>query len=249
MAKNKVIVTAGEALKKEGALATGQSNIRPGSFVDFGTGGYAIAGATTKEVAIVDYTSVDGMDFGVTKYNAGDQIPVVYPETGAEVNVLVDTTGAVNILKGEQIIISNGKALNVNPATGGNIIGKAKEAVEANKDAVAKIKVEVLAVPYFAAGSSTDLTGFMPMADVDAGVAGDALADAAAVQAILPDFVWGLFNGGSIKIPVTAWVDTDTYNKSTAKSYTFTGTLGDLPTGITNTGSLAPTVEVVVSAA
>jgi len=48
------------------------------------------------------------------------------------------------------------------------------------------------------------------------------------------------------KVPVTAWVDTDTFNGAFDASYTFTATLGTLPEGFTNTGNKTATIEVVV---
>lgn len=91
-----------------------------------------------------------------------------------------------------------------------------------------------------------EITSFNKIADVDAGSAGAAnYADAAAVIAVLPTVVF--CDGGSVGVPVTAWVDTDTYDPDTAGSYTFTATLGDLPVPYANTEEVTATVEVVVS--
>ena len=92
-----------------------------------------------------------------------------------------------------------------------------------------------------------EIISFDAIANVNAGVAGDATyADAAAVIAASPATV--LANNGSVAVPVTTWVDTDTYNPAVAASYTFTATLGTLPAGYANTAAVTATVEVVVSA-
>jgi hypothetical protein len=86
------------------------------------------------------------------------------------------------------------------------------------------------------------------IADVAAGNAGSATyANAAVVIAALP--ATATANTSAVTVPVTTWVDTDTYNPSVAGSYTFTATLGALPTGWANTGAFTATVEVVVEAA
>ena len=75
-------------------------------------------------------------------------------------------------------------------------------------------------------------------------------ADAAAVKAALPVTVTAAFENGTVAtVPVTAWVDTDTYNAGVAASYTFTATLGDLPLPFANTVVATATVEVIVAAA
>lgn len=92
-----------------------------------------------------------------------------------------------------------------------------------------------------------EITSFDALDTVPAGVAGDATyANAAAVRAVLPTTV--LANTGSVAVPVTTWVDTDTYNAAVAASYTFTATLGTLPAGYANTAAVTATVEVVVGA-
>lgn len=73
--------------------------------------------------------------------------------------------------------------------------------------------------------------------------------DAAAVKAALPTRVKAtLANGMIADVPVSAWVDTDTFNKAAAASYTFTATLGALPVPYANTAAGTATVEVVVGA-
>lgn len=94
--------------------------------------------------------------------------------------------------------------------------------------------------------TKNQLSSFDTIAAIDAGSAGNAM-DAAAVIALLPSTVKA--NGTTVTIPVSAWTDTDGYNPSTAGSYTFTATLGELPEGYLNDSNLTATVEVVVSPA
>lgn len=96
-----------------------------------------------------------------------------------------------------------------------------------------------------------EIAKFDAIANIDGGTIADPVfADADAVKAVLPDYVTATFaNGSKATVPVTAWADTDTYNKGTAASYTFTATLGPIPTPFANTASVTATVEVVVAAA
>jgi len=80
-------------------------------------------------------------------------------------------------------------------------------------------------------------------------ISGNSYANATAVSAallLLHPYVYA--DSGAIKVPVTAWVDTDTFNGGSNASYTFTATLGTLPYGVTNTtgGAQTATIEVVV---
>ena len=91
------------------------------------------------------------------------------------------------------------------------------------------------------------LTSFAAIANIDGGTAGDpTYADAAAVKATLPEYAYA--EPGGTPIPISAWVDTDTYNAGTAATYTFTGTVGTLPDGVTNVSNYKPTIDVVVGA-
>lgn len=91
--------------------------------------------------------------------------------------------------------------------------------------------------------ADVNIAAFDAIDPIDGGDTGDPVfANAAAVQAVLPDYVYA----GAAKVPVTAWVDTENYSAAAAASYTFTATLGDLPEGFTNTGNVTATVEVVV---
>jgi len=96
-----------------------------------------------------------------------------------------------------------------------------------------------------------EITQFDAIADIDGGTTADPkFADADAVKAVLPDYVTATFaNGSKATVPVTAWVDTNTYNNAAAASYTFTATLGPLPLPFANAATATATVEVVVAAA
>ncbi len=93
----------------------------------------------------------------------------------------------------------------------------------------------------------TEITTFDAITSVNGGYAGSATyTDAAEVKAILPTTVKA--NSNAVSVPVLQWVDTDNYNPNVAGSYTFTATLGSIPTGYANTGGYTATVEVVVTA-
>lgn len=96
-----------------------------------------------------------------------------------------------------------------------------------------------------------EITQFDAIADIDGGTTAEPVfADADAVKAVLSDYVTATFaNGSKATVPVTAWVDTDTYNKAAAASYTFTATLGTIPLPFANSAEVTATVEVVVAAA
>lgn len=95
-----------------------------------------------------------------------------------------------------------------------------------------------------------EITAFDSIPDIDGGtLAEPVFDDAAAVKAVLPEFVTATFaNGSKATVPVTAWTDTDTYSKLAAAKYTFTATLGTIPTPFANTASVTATVEVEVKA-
>ncbi len=95
-----------------------------------------------------------------------------------------------------------------------------------------------------------EITAFDAIADVNGGTIEEPVfTDAAAVIAALPTTVTATFLGGAkATVPVTTWVDTDTYNKAAAAKYTFTATLGTLPLPFANTAAVTATVEVEVKA-
>lgn len=72
---------------------------------------------------------------------------------------------------------------------------------------------------------------------------------AAVIVALRALYPYVYFDSGAHKVPVTTFVDTDTYNAAAAASYTFTATLGTLPYGVSNSGTKKATVEIVVVAA
>lgn len=156
MAKNKVILTAGEAIKREGRLMSGTS--APGLFVmpaenadkdiltDKSTAAYAPTTAGyVRQIAVVDLSSKNGMDWNDT-FVEGDQIPVIYPTNGCIVNVrcasdaaiamganvAVDATGAIVAATGDADAIGIANE-NWDPADYDTAGGE-----------IAKIKVEVL---------------------------------------------------------------------------------------------------------
>jgi hypothetical protein len=104
--------------------------------------------------------------------------------------------------------------------------------------------VEVVVSPVI-----TNITAFDAIGDVAAGTAGAAtFANASEVTtALLTSHAIVTADGGTITVPVTAWLDTDSYNASGAGSYTFTATLGSLPANTINTDNLTATIEVVVA--
>ena len=95
-----------------------------------------------------------------------------------------------------------------------------------------------------------EITAFDAIADVSAGtIAAPVFENAAAVIAALPATVTATFAGGAkATVPVTTWVDTDTFNNAAAAKYTFTATLGTLPLPFANTAAVTATVEVEVKA-
>lgn len=93
-----------------------------------------------------------------------------------------------------------------------------------------------------------EITAFDAIPDIDGGtLAGPVFADKDEVIAVLPTTATATFeNGSKATVPVIAWADTDTYNKAVAGKYTFTATLGDIPTPFANTANATASVEVEV---
>jgi mRNA-degrading endonuclease toxin of MazEF toxin-antitoxin module len=93
----------------------------------------------------------------------------------------------------------------------------------------------------------TEITSFDLIQSISAGTAGSATyANVSAVIAALPGSVTA--NGNTVTIPVSTWVDTDNYHSDVAGSYTFTATLGTIPSGYANNGNYIASVEVIVTA-
>lgn len=154
MAKNKVILTAGECIKREGRLMSGNS--APGLFVmpaenadrneltDKSTAAFAPTTAGyVRQIAIADLSSLNGMDWNDT-YVAGDQIPVLYPTNGCIVNVRCAATSAIAM--GANVAVDATGAIVA--ATGEeDAIGIANEnwdPADYPEGEIKKIKVEVL---------------------------------------------------------------------------------------------------------
>lgn len=151
MAKNIVILTAGEAIKREARLMSGTS--QPGMFVvptadadkdiltDKSTGSVIVnADGTSPQIAVVDLTSANGMAWDIT-YATGDQIPILYPTNGCIINVLTQSDAA--IAYGANMTITAGYAA----AGDSNVIGVAAESFDPAdypEGTIKKIKVEVL---------------------------------------------------------------------------------------------------------
>lgn len=97
---------------------------------------------------------------------------------------------------------------------------------------------------YTAPAGETEVTGYDAITAPDAGFAGDAnFADAAAVIAALP--TTATITGTADTVPVT-WADTDSYDNTTAGSYTFTATIGALPAGYVDDVDTISAIEVEV---
>ena len=173
-------------------------------------------------------------DYGVDFYNGAAVVPdantaVVawFTAKGYTVVPLVDALSPWDYLKTEELAA-------LAPYVGIAPTGMTKAAlVAAIEGQLVLMKVEITAfdaIPNLAAGT----------------VATPVYADAAAVKAVLPTSA--LCDAGTVAVPVAAWEDTDTYDKTTAGSYTFTATLGTLPAPYANTGGFTATIEVVVAA-
>lgn len=91
-----------------------------------------------------------------------------------------------------------------------------------------------------------EITSFDAIANKPGGtVANPTYANAAAVITTLPTMVKA--NAGSIFVPVASWTDTDTYDLTTAGTYTFTAVLGAIPEGYANTGDFTANVKVIIT--
>jgi len=123
------------------------------------------------------------------------------------------------------------------PLFGIDPTGKAKSALAPAIDAVTSAHVTI------------EIAAFDEIADVPGGtLAAPTYTNAAAVIAALPETVLATIDGAVAEVPVTTWVDTDTYNKLVAGSYTFTATLGEVPAPFANTAGVTAVVDVVVAA-
>ncbi len=90
-------------------------------------------------------------------------------------------------------------------------------------------------------------TAFDALADINEAEVEDGLADAEAVIEYLETiYTNATLTGHQVEVPIISWEDTDTYDKLTAGSYTFTGTLGELPFGVVEAAVPVTTIEVEV---
>lgn len=185
---------------------------------------YAEAIVTDPIISVVQVGEADvtPTDFTV----AGDGETIAWISTHPNKAIVNETTGVITAVEAGDTIIAYAV---IEDATGRVVAYGSKS-----------ITVQAVA-------PDVEITAFDAIANVDAGTAGSATyADAAAVKAVLPTSATA--NTSAVTVPVTAWVDTDTYNPAVAGSYTFTATLGTIPAGFVNTGSFTATVEVVVTA-
>jgi len=161
MAANRVILTAGEALKREAKLMSG--TITPGRFVmpasnterteegwdDKSTGAVVPATAGYRDqFSVVDLSSINGMAWindykkdSPFSYNETDQIPILYPTNGCIVNVQVDEDQTADIAMGAYVAIGANSGIVEGNDT--NYIGVANENYDVDS-VVKRVKVEVL---------------------------------------------------------------------------------------------------------
>lgn len=151
MAANRVILTAGEAIKREARLMSGTT--RAGLFVmpaanpgwteaDKSTGAVAPATAGYRDqIAITDLSSLNALSWDDVA-NPGDQIAILYPTNGCIVNVLLDASASGTIAKGSKVAIGAGGGI----VAGGDsdFIGVANETIVVAEANPRRIKVEVL---------------------------------------------------------------------------------------------------------
>ena len=177
-------------------------------------------------------------DYGVDFFNGAAAVP---DADASSINWL--TAKGYTVVSGSSILspwdyLTKAQLQQFAPYAGIDITGKTKQQL------VSAIETALITL------MKIEITEFDAIVDVDAGTLADpTYADAAAVIAALPTTVTATFaNGSKATVPVTTWVDTDTYNKAAAAKYTFTATLGDIPTPFANTAEAAATVEVDVKA-
>lgn len=100
MAKTKVILVAGEALKKEKNFG-GTTGV-PGQLVANSAGEVVLAAASYADnIMVLDLSSANGFDIDGT-YGEDSQVPVLYPTNGCVLNVVMDS-GAATITKGDKL--------------------------------------------------------------------------------------------------------------------------------------------------
>lgn len=177
-------------------------------------------------------------DYGVDFFNGAAAVP---DADKSSINWL--TTKGYTVVKGSDTLspwdyLTKEELQQFAPYAGISIAGKTKQQL------VSAIETALITL------MKIEITEFDAIADINAGTLADpTYVDATEVKAVLPSTVTATFEGGiKVTVPVTAWVDTDTYDKTAAAKYTFTATLGDIPTPFANTANAAATVEVEVKA-
>ncbi|QRN84810.1 S-layer homology domain-containing protein [Clostridia bacterium] len=205
--------------------------------------GFANPGALTASVEVVVASPVDITAFdAIADVNAGMAGSATYADATAVIDVLPTmvsaNTSAVTVPVTTWVDTDSYDPSVVGSYTFTATLG-AIPADFANPGALTASVEVVVAAP-------VDITAFDAIADVNAGMAGSATyADATAVIDVLPTMVSA--NTSAVTVPVTTWVDTDSYDPSVVGSYTFTATLGAIPAGFANPGALTASVEVVVA--
>ena len=102
--------------------------------------------------------------------------------------------------------------------------------------------------------AATDITGFEAIGSIYGGHEKSAKwADAAAVNTYLLNTTGGNLASvtadyltGQIDVPVIGWTSSD-YDPNNKGTYTFTATLGTIPSGLINSGSLTANVDIVIA--
>ncbi len=211
-----------------GSIPTGYAN----------TEGYT----ATVEVVVTAKTEITTFD-AITSVNGGYAGSATYADA-TEVKAALPTTVKANSNAVSVPVLQWVDTDNYNPNVAGSYtftatLGSIPTGYANTEGYTATVEVVVTA--------KTEITTFDEITSVNGGYAGSATyADAAEVKAILPTTVKA--NSNAVSVPVLQWVDTDNYNPNVAGSYTFTATLGSIPTGYANTGGYTATVEVVVTA-
>jgi len=190
-------------------------------------------------------TTIEGATYTMTQAAATDE---------AAVKAAIDVKIATLALDGVTATISE---VLYTPAIAGDAVtpsgtnGTYTFTISLSKGAAATTTVTltmtVMATTYVAP-TDVEITGFDAISNRSAGTAGSATyGNTTAVIAALPTSATA--NASAVTVPVTTWIDTDSYNPTLAGSYTFTATLGAIPTGFANIGGYTATVEVVVTVA
>lgn len=137
MALNYIVDVAGKSTKKEKEAAVALTAARMVAYNAVGNLVLPEAGATA--VMVTDVTGVNGMDNKI-QYAIGDQVPVLYPTHGAELNVYVGA-GSAAITKGSKLEIGADGGLVVGTT---NPVGVALETIPSIVVGTTKVLMEVV---------------------------------------------------------------------------------------------------------